>query len=152
MIWTNDRVTKAVATLIKWHGTPHRDRIAVVGQGIDCVMLVNEVLVDAEILPRIQFPAYSTNDGMHNKSLRLAKAVEGLLHVEQVSTDGTRFGDIAVCRNGQQSAHVMFLTETRVWHSLAGVGVTNGKLNIWKARFEFVYRLTADGFKSYEFL
>lgn len=152
MIWTTDRIAAAQATLHKWHGTPHCDRAAVEGSGIDCAMLVNEILIDAGIVPRVEFPAYSTVDGSHNQSARLAKAIESLLHVQQVSIDAPEFGDIAVCRTGKASAHVMFIAGDRIWHSLVNVGVTHGKYRVWKSHIAQLYRLTDFGFKSLEFL
>ncbi len=149
-LWTPARQAIALATLAKWHGTPHRDRLAIVGIGIDCAKLINEVIVDAGIVQRIELGAYDTVDGLHNVSHRLARAVEKLLHVERISIDLPEFGAIAIYRTGTRSGHCGFITGHEVWHSLAGVGVTHGQYKLWRHQIEFVYRLTATGFKSTE--
>lgn len=149
-IWTPERKELAIATLKKWHGTPHRDRLAIVGVGIDCAQLINEVLIDSGIVQRIELGAYDTADGLHNVSHRLARAIELLLHVQRVSTDNPEFGDIAIYKTGTRSGHCAFITGREVFHSLAGVGVTHGQYRLWRHQIEFVYRLTQINFKSTE--
>lgn len=148
-VWTPERQAVAVATLAKWHGTPHRDRLAIVGVGIDCAQLINEVLVDTGIVERIDFGAYDVVDGLHTQSHRLARAVEKLLHVEQVSKDKPEFGDIAVYRTGTRSGHCGIIgRNNHVWHSLARIGVTHGQFRLWRHEVEFLYRLAEVGFKN----
>lgn len=147
-IWTPERQAIALATLNRWHGTPHRNRAATLGVGIDCAQLVNEILIDAGIVERIELGAYDVVDGLHNQSHRLAKAIERLLNVEQVSKDSPEFGDIAIYRTGTRSGHCGFYAGARIWHSLANVGVTHGQYKIWRNQIEFMYRLTDYGFKS----
>ncbi len=147
-VWTPERIAIARQTFEKWHGTPHRDHIAVVGEGIDCAQLVNEILVDTGIVERIDLGRYDTRDGLHGKSHRLAKAIERLLHVDPVSKDSPQFGDIAVYQTGNTSGHCGFIGGNKVWHSLANVGVTHGQYKIWRHSIEFLYRLNAPGFRS----
>jgi len=152
MIWTVERIQQAEATCAKWHGTPHRDRVAIVGAGIDCVMFVNEILADAGIIERVEFPAYPIADGIHEPSHRLAKAIENFLHVESATLDAAQFGDIGVGVTGQgRSAHILFVGNGRVWHSLAGVGVTHGKYNVWKSHISRLYRINGEGVNSLKF-
>lgn len=146
-IWTAERQALAIAEIMRWIGTPHINRLAQVGVGVDCIQFVLAVLVASEIIPQREVAAYSVMDGAHNPSGVLAGEIEKHLHVQSVSVDAPQFGDIAVFYNGQQSAHVGFITGPAVWHSLSGFGVTRGGFNVWRRRIKYLYRLNQIGFK-----
>src|SRR5438045_9745250 len=70
VLWTRARQQLAQESLARWYGTPHKDRIAIVGVGIDCINLCNEVLVDSGVVPRRPFPSYDLVEGQHSYSDR----------------------------------------------------------------------------------
>lgn len=147
MIWTDARKDAALTEIVRWNGTPHADRKSEIGVGISCIHLVKQILVAADIIPDVEIQTYNERDGLHNSSEQLSRAIYERLHVESVSIDAAQFGDIAVFKNGQTSAHVAFVAPPVIWHSLARYGVTSGSLKIWKHKLATLYRVTATGLK-----
>ena len=147
-VWTDDSRAKAIECLHKWHGTPHKNRIAVVGVGIDCIKLLAEILIDSNIVERISFGSYSVSDGQFEESTRLQSVIEHAFHVEQVAIADMIFGDIPVFRTGNRSAHVGFMDGRDVWHALANRSVTHNDWKLWRHDIAVAYRLTARGWKN----
>lgn len=147
IIWTPERKELALKSCEKWRGTPHKNRMSVLGVGIDCIKFVNEVLADSGIIDLQQFGGYDIQEGMFGVSDVLKKAVENSLHCERVDVSKNQFGDIAVFRNGMMAGHCGFLDETHIWHSLAGHFVTRSGYRLWNHDIEFLFRITKTGLK-----
>ncbi len=148
IIWTEEKKKIAMATCAKWRGTPHRNRIAIVGLGIDCIKFVNEILCDSEIIDRTVFGGYDLNEGMLGESERLIVAIESLLNVERVENQEYQFGDLMVFKTGGISGHCGFCDGERIWHALSGNYVTNGQMKLWIHRIEVIFRIKKTGLKE----
>jgi len=147
-IWTEEARQKAVACLHKWHGTPHKNRIAIVGVGIDCIKFLAEIVMDSGIVERVTFGSYTVEDGMFEASTRLQSVIETAFHVEIVSVEEMIFGDVAVFTTGRRSAHVGFHDGRDMWHALANRCVTHNDFKLWKHDIAVAYRFTAIGWKE----
>jgi cell wall-associated NlpC family hydrolase len=149
MIWTEERIALAKASLNKWRGTPHVDRMAEVGKGVDCINFVKEILVDAEIIEPVQLIRYSTRDGMHSQSDRLKDEVAAALHCKEISPGAIEFGDIIIFKNGQGvSAHCGIFADESVWHSLVKRGVSCHPFKLWRHKVDCVLRVEKRGFQN----
>ena len=148
MIWTDERKTTAQAVLDVWQGTPHINRVAIPGIGIDCIRLVMEVLTNAGIVERRELGAYDVQAGTHSVSRKLAAEINRCLFVESVSVASPEFGDLAVFKTGTRSGHIGFVTDGYVWHSLAGRCVTRSPFALWNREIEFLFRFTDTGWKA----
>lgn len=148
IIWTEERKTFALASCKKWHGTPHQNRIAILGVGIDCAQFVNEVLVDSGIIERQQFGGYNIAAGMHNVSDQLERVIVNCLNVRAIKTCEKQFGDIAIFKTGIRSGHLGFCDDVFLWHALSGQSVTRSDFRIWRGEIEVLYRLTKIGLKN----
>lgn len=147
-VWTEERRKLAMACLFKWHGTPHKNRIAVVGIGIDCIKLLAELLMDAGIVERVTFGSYTVEDGLFEASDRLQKVIEHAFHVQIIHTEEMQFGDVAVFTTGRRSAHVGFHDGRDIWHALANRCVTHNDFKLWRHDIAVAYRFTAIGWKA----
>lgn len=149
-LWTDERREKALACCNKWHGTPHHNRIAVCGVGVDCIKLVNEILIDSEIIPRTEFVGYSLDDGMSGQSEKLQRMILACLHADWIADQSDVpyiFGDVLIFTNGSRSAHCGFCTGGDVWHSLGNRSVTISPMALWRHQLQGAIRLTRTGFK-----
>ena len=147
-IWTEEARQKAVACLFKWHGTPHKNRIAIVGVGIDCIKFLAEILMDSDIVERITFGSYTVEDGLFEASDRLQKVIEYAFHVEIIPVEEMAFGDVAVFTTGRRSAHIGFHDGRDIWHALANRCVTHNDFKLWRRDIAVAYRFTARGWKA----
>jgi hypothetical protein len=151
-IWTPERQALALGSLNKWHGTRHRDKLAIPGVGIDCINLITQVLFDAGIMEQRAFTGYRIDHGLHTVSTRLENAIEKALQVERLdnfqNSDNWAFGDIWIFRTGRRSGHCGFHEGGRIWHSLAGHVVTWGDASTWRREIEAAYRLTGLGWMA----
>lgn len=147
-IWTEERKERAGACCRKWHGTPHADKIAILGVGIDCIHFLTEIIFDTMIAERREFSGYKLDHGLHSVSQRLSRALEASLHVERVTAEDTTFGDVWIFRTGGRSGHCGFYDGHTVWHALSGHRVTPSQGNHWIREVEFFYRFTGIGWKQ----
>lgn len=147
-IWTPERQELALQSCNKWQGTKHRNRMCLVGVGVDCIQFVKEVLADAGIIDPVKLSGYDVNDGTHNVSQRLASAIGFALDVTPVSVETAAFGDLAIFRTGTRSGHVGFCTGGAIWHALAGQCVTRSNFNLWRHEIETLYRIQSIGLKN----
>lgn len=147
LVWTPERQLLARASCLKWHGTPHRDRLAAVGQGVDCVNFVAQVLFDAGVIESPVLPTYTTSDGMWAESTRLQEAILACVRGQWV-LDSFEFGDVLILKTGRRSAHCAFCAGDYIWHALAGRFVTRSDLALWAKEVSGAVRLTAAGLKQ----
>lgn len=145
-VWTPEVRAKAEASLLKWHGTPHHNRIAIPGVGVDCIQFVYEVLVDAGIIDRCHFSGYDLTAGMGSVSHSLKQMVKRSIHVIEVPKPA-EFGDIAIFKTGRRSAHVAFYAGgDDLWHSLGHRQVIKSPFGQWSREIDCGLRITAPGF------
>ena len=147
MIWTPERRQLALESLNRWHGTPHRNRIAIRGVGVDCIKLVDEVFHDAGVFPRCNFTGYDLDSGMWGQSSKLQDALLKCLHAVWVEKD-FEFGDIFILKTGKRSAHCGIYTDDGyVWHSLGHRSVTRSDFALWRHEILGMVRLVKPGFR-----
>lgn len=147
-VWTDEARRKALAACDKWHGTPHKDRIAIVGVGIDCIKFLAEILMDAEIVDRVPFGSYTVQDGAFEVSTRLESVIETAFFVDSIPVDEMTFGDVAVFTTGRRSAHIGWHDGRDIWHALANRCVTHNDFKLWRRDIAKAYRITARGWKT----
>ena len=157
MIWTPERAALARASCQMWEGTPHVDRIAKVGVGVDCIKLVHEILVGAGVIEWREFTGYDVRAGMHSYSDRLRRILCHVLHCDCLpgNTEPLLFGDVLVFTTGRRSGHVGFYEHIGapevagyIWHALAGHWVTKSDIKLWRSEIDSVIRLTQVGWKN----
>lgn len=115
--------------------------------GIDCIHFVHEVLAGTGVVQRIKVPKYDTGIGYIIPSNRLAEQLEAALFCERVTGEYS-FGDIAVLKTGQTSAHCGFIAPPHLWHAVARRDVIRSPLVLWQHRFDRALRLTAEGWRN----
>lgn len=147
MIWDEQRKEIARNALRRWHGTPYKNRIAVVGVGVDCINLVCEILYEAQVIPRASFSGYDTDLGMWAESTRLQDTMLRCLNAEWVTSD-FEFGDIFIMKTGTRSAHCGFYSDDGyIWHSLSRRCVTRSDFSLWKREILGMVRIVKTGFR-----
>lgn len=133
-------------TVTLWKGTPHRDRMAKVGVGIDCVHFLREVFVAAGVLPEFVFPFYATNWGYGRSNNLMERMLVTACHAEVVTTP--QDGDVVVFRVGRQTNHCGVCLDGLVWHAQFKRGVRFDDLATFDDKIQSYVRLTARGFKK----
>lgn len=147
-VWTQDRRELALLSLERWRGTPHRNRLAEPGVGIDCIKLVYRVCHEAGVFPSSDFNGYDTSSGMWKQSSKLQDTILQCVHGSFVDRGPWEFGDIAIFKTGNRSAHCGFIAGRSLWHALANRCVTESDLALWEGEFAGAVRLSAAGFKA----
>ena len=151
MIWTPEAQDAARAECRRWAGTPHKNRIAVPLQGIDCIRFVFEVVIAAGVLTRFDLPAYKESLGI----LRTSNVMETLMReyafseALSASRDGVPdFGDVAIFQCGAQSNHAGIVIDGAVWH-VPGKGRVGPEAWVNVApKLQSLMRFTATGFRQ----
>lgn len=147
MIWTPERKRLALRSLSRWHGTPHHNRIAVRGVGVDCIKLVYEVLIDCGILDRVEFSGYDVDSGLWTESTKLQDTILRCLHSVWVE-ESFEFGDIFILKTGNRSAHCgLYTDDGNVWHALGNRCVTKSDFALWRHEIKGMVRVVAPGFR-----
>lgn len=149
-LWTAERQDTARTEAASWAGTPHKNRVCVKGQGVDCLRFVFEVLIVAGVVDRFSLPAYKEALGI----LRQTNVMEPLIlehchagRVEVTAAAVPQFGDVVIFSCGEQSNHTgIVLDNGQVWH-VPGRGRCGPDewVNIRK-RLQSLIRFTAAGF------
>lgn len=118
-LWTPERRETARASCRAWAGTPHHNRIAVPGQGIDCINFVFEVLAAAGVVERFRLPRYQENLGVLRERNIMERLILDYFHAAAVPAPKEslpEFGDVAVWRCGMQSNHIGIVVDGEAWH------------------------------------
>jgi cell wall-associated NlpC family hydrolase len=148
MIWTPERQKAADAEMLSWLGTEHQNCIAIRGVGIDCIQLVYRAMIAAGILPEHHIESYSTSLGLFHESDHLEEALLAMLYADKLAVEEATWGDVAVFKTGENSAHCGFLALPNVWQSLAHRTVTMNAWSQWRHRAKCVIRVTGEGFRE----
>lgn len=146
-LWTDEKKDLVRQNCEYWEGTPHRNRVAVHGVGIDCLRFHFSNWVASTNIPAFKFPYYKTMDGMFNESNLMRDIMLQAFHVEQIDKYEPQFGDAVVFRTGSESAHIGTFVDDRLWHSLAGQRVQWCFYNNWLKKIDCLIRLTQPGAK-----
>lgn len=146
-VWTPERQAKARKEASRWAGTKHQNRLALPGEGIDCVHFVFEVVIAAGICPRFPIAFYDERLG----ALRERNIIEDLLlshlHAESHPPDEPpAFGDLVVAKCGRQTNHVGIILDGEMWHVPGRGRVGPAGWADWKPRTQSLVRITETGF------
>lgn len=147
-VWNDETRNLARTEAQRWLGTPHRDRIARVGVGIDCINFVYEVLAAAGVAERKELGSYDTNVGLHEAVYKLKRAVLTCLDCEEMPPNDPQFGDIVIFKEGAFSGHAGIIIDSDVWHALAGRCVTRSLYGDWQRKVECLLRIKSLGLKG----
>lgn len=126
--WNDQERLCALAALHAWAGTPHRDRMATMSVGIDCLGLLREVATYAGILPDFRMPFYKPTWGLRRAFNIIERVLLTCCHMEKVKPGAAfAFGDVFVFKVGNQANHVGLYVENpdadpnpACWHAQAG--------------------------------
>lgn len=155
MIWTPERIQAAEEAFAYWEHTPHRDRMAKQGIGIDCLELMKAATIAAGITPPFVMPYYRPSWGLGRAVNVIEPCLLHCFHCETVpAAEEPVLGDLLVWRVGRQSNHVGIVWYRAgvlgVWHTHIKKGVEFVPLPLEQMliyRQSFV-RFTATGFKA----
>ena len=147
-VWTPERKALALAAVERWRGTPHRDSMAEVGVGIDCIRLVVAILVASGVTEHFEFPAYDVAEGLHERSERMLDGFSRCTHSHTADKREPLFGDLAVFRTGRMSGHCAFVLDNRLAHALARRQVTVSDYGAFRPGIHRLIRLDAVGLRA----
>ena len=120
-VWTPERRELALNYAHTWRGTPHVDRIAIRGVGIDCVNFVCGALMTCGVCQAFTLPYYDPAWGIGRRNNVLERvAVQCLFSRIIQDTEPLEFGDIGIFRVGRQSNHVGIVLNDEMWHVSLG--------------------------------
>jgi cell wall-associated NlpC family hydrolase len=148
-LWTPHRQAAAHEEAQRWLGTPHRNRMAKVGVGIDCLGFVRAILTAAEILPAFEFPYYNPAWGLGRASNIMERVLLACTTVTILPPNAAPdFGDLIIFAVGRQSNHVgIVLSDGAIWHVQTNyaVGPVHPDDDL-KGNIQSIARITAPGF------
>jgi cell wall-associated NlpC family hydrolase len=163
--WTAERRSLAQAAAQRFQGTPHRNRLCLPGEGVDCIRFVLAVLQAAEILPPHRLPFYDERLGAFRKRNVMEALFLSHLDAEGLPTDTPpEFGDVVICQCGRQTNHVGILLEndhptretdgarqlshTAMWHVPGKGHVGPEAWEIWRPRAQSIVRIRSAGLRD----
>lgn len=135
-------------TLLFWQGTPHRDRMAKVGVGIDCIGLVRECFVAAGLVEPFELPYYNPRMGLgraNNVMERVFLACTDAVAIDPEKGDPAD-GDVLIWRVGRQSNHCGIYLDGKAWHVMARAKVRPDPWEPLRHDMQSFIRLRARGF------
>lgn len=149
MIWTQSRQDAARAAAAAWAGTPHRNRLELPQEGVDCIRFVLAVLRAAEVLPARRLPFYDERLGMFRSRNVMEDLFVRYFHATaHRPEDPPAFGDLVVCRCGRQTNHVGIMLDQQLWHVPSGGHVGPEPWEIWIPRVQSLVRIDGIGFRQ----
>lgn len=139
-------------TVARFLGTPHFNRLAIAGEGVDCVNLVMEILIGAGIVERTRLPFYDERLGALRRRNVIEDIVMTHLHVDRIDPqEDPAFGDVVICRCGRQTNHVgMIMAGDPVMmvHVPAEGFVSLEDWTVWRHRAQSLLRIRAPGYRA----
>lgn len=113
-------IQKAREAALLWQGTPHLDRMAKVGVGIDCIHFVREILIAGEMCGTFTCPYYLPRWGLGRGNNVLERLLLKCFHAEIVPFgEPILDGDVFIFAVGRQSNHCGIALDGKCWHSQA---------------------------------
>lgn len=146
-LWTAARQELARRECARWAGTPHFNRLAVPGQGVDCIHFVKAILAAAGIIPDFRLPWYDERLGALRTSNILETLLVEHLHAEARPPDAGQFGDVVICKAGRQTNHVGILIDGKMWHVPGRGRVGGDSWSQWRERTQSLVTITAEGYR-----
>jgi hypothetical protein len=164
-LWTPERREAAQAAAVRFQGTPHRNRICLPGEGVDCIHFVMAVLQAAGIVPTHRLPFYDERLGAFRERNVMEALFLRYLDAEALPGDTPpAFGDVVICQCGKQSNHVGIalendhptretpgrgqLTTTAMWHVPARGFVGPEAWERWRDRVQSIIRIRGAGLRD----
>lgn len=146
-VWTIDRELESLAAAKAWQGTPHRNRVALMGRGIDCIRFVVEILKAAEIVDASPLPAYPIAWGIGDQVNKIAPALALMLDVERIRPDDWKpaWGDVLIWKVGKQSNHCGIVLDGQAWHVANGIPVGPVSIELTRHAFQEILRIRRPG-------
>lgn len=103
-----------------WLGTPHHDRMAKVGAGIDCIHFVREILIAGGMTDPFKCPYYLPRWGIGRGNNVLERLLLKCYDAAVVPFGKPlKNGDIFIFAVGKQSNHCGIVLDGECWHSQA---------------------------------
>lgn len=134
-------------TLAFWQGTPHRDRMAKVGVGIDCIHLVRECYVAAGLIPEFRFPYYHPRMGLGRDNNVMERVFTACTEADAIDPElAPADGDVLIWRVGNQSNHCGIYFDGMAWHVMAKARVRPDPFEPLRYSMQSFIRLRARGF------
>lgn len=148
--WTAEAAAGAESCCQLYRGTPHMQRRAVPGRGVDCVQFVVAVLQAAGILPAFRWPQYRQDIGLHLNRNQLGDLMREVFHAETVPIDewDPRTGDVGIFRCGRTSNHCGIVVGGRFWHVTVAAPVHDTAVRAVRGSLQEVVRFTAKGLRG----
>lgn len=164
-LWTPERRASAQAAAERFRGTPHRNRLCLPGEGVDCINFVLAVLRAAEIIPGHRLPSYDERLGTFRKTNVMQAIFLRYLDAEALPAEAPQaFGDLVICRCGRQTNHVGIVLEndpptrespgraefgtTVMWHVPARGFVGPEAWTLWSSRVQSLVRIRTAGLQA----
>lgn len=122
--------------------------MAVVGEGVDCIHLVVEILSDAGVMPRFRFPSYNVADGLHERSDRMRDGFLRCAFAREVDKKDPQFGDVAIGKTGRFSGHCAFMLDGQIVHALARQFVVVSPWRLWRREMDTLIRIEQPGLRE----
>ena len=123
-------------------GTPHRNRIAKPGVGVDCIKFVLLVMMRAGTIKGLKIPKYPVNVGRRGAEEILIKNIERHLHVERIDPTKARTGDFAIFEARLSCNHVGLVVGPDLWQVLTGAAAEPYPYKEWVKYMHVLLRLT----------
>jgi cell wall-associated NlpC family hydrolase len=148
-VWTARRRVIANNTAEAFRGTKHVNRLALPGEGVDCIHFVMAVLEAAGVVPRFRLPFYDERLG----SFRARNVMEDLFEMHffvsiHPAEAAPEFGDVVICKCGRQSNHVGILLDGWLWHVPSNGYCIPEDWSHWHHRTQSLIRFATTGLKS----
>lgn len=164
-VWTPERRQRAQEAAQRFQGTPHRNRICLPGEGVDCIHFVLAVLQAAGVTPHHRLPFYDERLGAFRQRNVMEAVFLRFLDAEALPPDSPQaFGDVVICQCGRQSNHVGIvlendlptrespgrgqLTTTAFWHVPARGFVGPDDWGQWRDRVQSLIRIRSVGLRG----
>jgi cell wall-associated NlpC family hydrolase len=146
--WTPIALEAAQTEAERWLGTPHRNRMAKPGVGVDCLHLLGQIATAAGVLPPFRFPYYDPNWGIGRRNNVLERIFMLTTNCDRIDpNEAMQEGDVIIFAVGRQSNHCAIYLGSAIWHAQCGQVVKPEPPEELSLPIQSIIRLTAIGFK-----
>lgn len=148
--WTPEAEAAALTTCENFRNTPHMQRRAIPGRGVDCVQFVVAVLQGAGIVPPFTWPQYRQDIGFRIQRNQLGDLMAEVFHADAVPVEGwvPRTGDVGIFRCGRTSNHCGIFVAGRFWHVTTTSPVHDCNVRVVVGSLQEVVRFTKAGLRG----
>jgi cell wall-associated NlpC family hydrolase len=147
-IWKPEEVEAAITAAKTWRGTPHKNRVAIKGKGVDCIKFCLLVCVEAGFLQQFKFPKYDTNIGRRGAEDIIMKNLDQAFYLMRLSGDiEPQDGDLCVFRADFSCNHVGIYLKKNLWQCLWNRTVEPYPYQDWRKHVHTIMRWQSREFK-----